>query len=262
MVRMSGSTIRVVALAVVTLAVGSIALAGTAVGASQAQNQSEVRLVHASPDAPPVDIYVDGELAVEQLQFGEETDYQSLQPGMHNITITEAGMPENVVFEQNVPVRPGQYTIAATGEVSEGAEQAFMPVLFIDDAQVEQNESAVRLAHLSPDAPAVDVTLNQSGEVLFDNVSFGNVTDYQIGPPGEYTLDIRAAAPDNDGQVVETVTVTVEGGQAYTAIAAGYLTPEDAPGDEEFQVLVLEDQTQDQPGQANQTDGQERGPPM
>lgn len=260
---MSGSAnrgltaVQLVALTLATVAIGSIAIAGGAVAATQdqAQNQSEaqVRLVHASPDAPGVDIYVDGEPAVEGLEFGDSTDYVSLQPGMHNVTITEAGNASNVVFQQDIPVKPGQYTIAASGEISPDAQRAFEPVLLIDDAQPGENESMVRLAHLSPDAPTVDITVEESGDVLFDNVSYANATDYETVPPGDYTLEIRQATANNDGEVVTTVDVSVEAGQAYTAVAAGYLNPEEAAGDEEFQVLTLEDMTAEEPGM--------RGPP-
>ena len=258
---------RLVAFTLVLVVIGGIAFVGGATAATQEQpandsqaaneSQGQNRLVHASPDAPPVDIYVDGEPAVEDLAFGNETDYVPLRPGMHNVTITEAGNASNVVFQQDLPVRPGQYTIAAAGEITEDADREFEPVLLVDDAQPAENESMVRLAHLSPDAPTVDVTVAETGDVVFDNVSFGNATDYVTVPPGDYTLEVRAATPDNDGDVVSEVNVTTESELAYTAIATGYLDPEAAAGDEPFRVLVLEDETAEQPGQ-----GEGRGPPM
>ncbi|WP_169302416.1 DUF4397 domain-containing protein [Halorientalis salina] len=278
---MSGSTnrgltrVQLVALTLVAVAIAGVAVVGGAAavpqetpqnetqpqdgGQGQGQAEAQVRLVHASPDAPGVDIYVDGEPAVEDLMFGNETDYVSLQPGMHNVTITEAGNASNVVFQQDIPVRPGQFTIAASGEISPDAEREFAPVLLVDDAQPGDDESMVRLAHLSPDAPTVDVTVAESGDVLFDNVSFANATDYETVPPGDYTLEVRAATPEGDGEVVQEVNVTTEGGQAYTAIAAGYLDPEEAPGDEEFRVLLLEDETAEQPGNGGMTPPEQPG---
>lgn len=242
---------RVLVVVLVTVALGGIAVAGVAATSVQETPQdgnqtAEVRLVHASPDAPGVDVYVDGDPAVENLTFGNATDYVELDPGMHNVTITAAGDPSNVVFQQDIPVKPGQYTIAAAGEISEDADREFQPVLLVDDAAPADNESAVRLAHLSPDAPTVDVTVAETGDVLFDNVSYANATAYQTVPEGDYTLEVRAATPNNDGEVVETINATVEGGEAYTAIATGYLNPDEAAGNESFRVLVLEDMTADQ----------------
>jgi hypothetical protein len=86
----------------------------------------------------------------------------------------------------------------------------------------------VRLFHGSPDAPAVDVTVESSGDVLFDGVAFGETTDYASVPPGSYTLEVRPDTEDGTGDAVATFDLTVEGGVAYSALAVGYV---DASGD-------------------------------
>lgn len=211
--------------------------------ATPGNDTAAVRLVHASPDAPAVDVYVDGEPAVENLTFGNASEYLTLDPGTYNVTITAAGDPDTVVFEEDLPVESGQYTVAAAGEVSTDGEQPFAPVVFVDDAAPAEDEALVSVAHLSPDAPPVDVTVAESGEVLVDNASYGNATDYASVPPGNYTLEVRAATPDNDGTVVQSVEVSVTGETAYTAIATGYVEPGDAATDQPFEVVVLEDAT-------------------
>ena len=55
--------------------------------------------------------------------------------------------------------------------------------------------------------------------VLAENLSFGSASDYVTVPAGEHTVQIRAAAPDNQGEVLLTVNVTVEGGTAHSAVA-------------------------------------------
>ena len=83
----------------------------------------------------------------------------------------------------------------------------------------------MRVVHVSPDAGSVDVTVNATGAAIADNVTFGNATDYVEVPPGSYTLDIRATTEDNTGPIVASYDVSVEGGTAYSAFAAGYVTP-------------------------------------
>src|SRR5580658_65763 len=55
----------------------------------------------------------------------------------------------------------------------------------------------VRLAHLSPNTPAVDVYLynfgNPSARLVLHHVSYGTVSPYEQVPPGEYTVSMRAA---------------------------------------------------------------------
>jgi hypothetical protein len=55
----------------------------------------------------------------------------------------------------------------------------------------------VRLAHLSPNAPAVDVYLysfgNPQARLVLHHVSYGMVSPYQAVPAGDYTVSMRAA---------------------------------------------------------------------
>ena len=238
-----GQTVsRLLVLALAAAVLGSMAVASVGVAAAQeADTETEVRVVHAVPDAPAVDVYVDGELVFEDVEFGNESDYESVPTGTQNVTVTPANDSETVVFEEEVDIE-NQTTVAVGGELADDGEDV-RALALADDADPAENESAVRLAHLAPDAPAVDVTVNETGDVLFDDVEFGNATEYETVPAGEYTLEVRNATEDDDGEVVETVTVTVENGTAYTAVATGYLDTDDAPADEPFTVEIYQDRT-------------------
>lgn len=234
---------RMAALGVATLVLLGFVGAGIiTVGANSGEADSgaaQVRVAHLSPDAPAVDVLVDGSAVLEEVPFGTVSDYLQLPAGEHTVTIQTAEN-DTVVFEGNVTVEAGTaYTIAAAGEVS---EETFGPQIYVDDFEIPSSDNAsVRLIHASPDAPAVDVTVASSGAVLYDNVSFTNATDYATVPAGNYTLEIRPATADNDGEVVTTVNVSLEGGTVYSAIAAGYLSPDDEPADTPFQVILATD---------------------
>src|ERR1039458_5163750 len=55
----------------------------------------------------------------------------------------------------------------------------------------------VRLAHLSPNTPPVDVYLYSFGDpsarLVLRHVSYGTVSPYQEVPAGDYTVSMRAA---------------------------------------------------------------------
>ncbi|MDS0260281.1 DUF4397 domain-containing protein [Haloarcula sp. S1CR25-12] len=234
---------RLLALVLAAAVFGSLVVASVGVAAAQEdQSDAEVRVIHAVPDAPAVDVYVDGELVFEDVEFGEESEYQSVPAGTQTVTVTPANDSETVVYEEELDVESGQATVAVGGELAADGED-LVAVALPDDAEPGENESAVRLAHLAPDAPAVDVTVAETGDVLFDDVEFGNATEYATVPPGEYELEVRNATDDDDGEVVQTVNVTVEDGEAYTAVATGYLDTEEAPVDEPFTVEVYQDRT-------------------
>ncbi|WP_135854640.1 DUF4397 domain-containing protein [Halorussus salinus] len=250
-------TRRLATLGVALLVMTSFAGIGiAAIGANNAQDEdAQVRVAHLSPDAPAVDVLVDGQAALEGVEFGAVSDYLALSAGEHTVTI-QTSENETVVFEGNVSVEAGEmYTVAAIGEVT---EETFEPVVYEDDFEMPSDENAtVRLIHASPDAPAVDVTVAGTDTVLYDNVSFGNASDYVEVPAGDYELEIRGATEENDGEVVTTVNVSVEGGTAYSAIAAGYLSPDDEPADTPFEVLLATDSSGEMMGTETEMDGTE-----
>jgi hypothetical protein len=83
----------------------------------------------------------------------------------------------------------------------------------------------VRLAHLSPDTPAVDVYLkSDSGTVKdqkFDGVAYGAMSDYLRLPTGTYSVAMRKAGAAASTPPVLTTQVTVVSGAAYTVAGVG-----------------------------------------
>jgi hypothetical protein len=200
-----------------------------------------LRVAHLSPDAPNVDVLVDGSAVLEDVPFGTVSDYLSLSAGSYQVTVQAAGDPDTVVFDQSLDLEAGAYTAAAIGELEDGAENAFAVELLTDDTSDPADDTArVRVVHASPDAPAVDVTVESSGDTLVDGAAFGDAATVEV-PAGSYTLEVRPDTESNDGDVVTTFDVTVEGGTAYTAFAQGYLSPDDEPADAGFDLNVVTD---------------------
>src|SRR4051794_34205655 len=83
----------------------------------------------------------------------------------------------------------------------------------------------VRLAHLSPATPAVDVYLkSDSGEVkeqTFPGVAYGAMSRYLRLPTGTYSVAMRRSGADPSTKPVLTTQVTVENGAAYTVAGVG-----------------------------------------
>jgi hypothetical protein len=200
---------------------------------------ANVRVAHLSPNAPNVDVYVDDAAVLEDVPFGAVSDYLELGAGTHTVRITPAG-EDAAVFEGDVEVAAdSDYTIAATGEVGDEADQAFEPLVLEDDNSDPGSDSArLRAVHASPDAPAVDITAGDA--VLFDGVEYGE-SGYVTVEANDYTVAIRGDTEGNDGDVVAEFDVSLDGGTVYTAFAVGYLTPEDEPGDAGFDLVVAQD---------------------
>src|SRR5256885_1071433 len=83
----------------------------------------------------------------------------------------------------------------------------------------------VRLAHLSPDTPNVDVYLSTVGgsgaPQVFPGVGYGVISKYLSVPQGTYAVAMRGAgAPATDPPVL-TTNVTVTAGKAYMVAGVG-----------------------------------------
>jgi Domain of unknown function (DUF4397) len=83
----------------------------------------------------------------------------------------------------------------------------------------------VRLAHLSPDTPAVDVYLSSvSGAIAqkkFPAVGYGVMSNYLPLPPGTYAVAMRGVGAAPTSPPVLTTQATVEEGKAYTVAGVG-----------------------------------------
>ena len=189
-----------------------------------------IRVLHAVPNAPNVDVYANDTLIFNDLVFGETTPYLPLPEGRYKIDVYVAGAINDPILSNNLTNNEGAYlTIGLTGTL----DDLGMVGIVDADVPVDPGKGMIRFAHLSPNAPAVDVTL-PNGNVIFDDVSFREITSYMDVLPMDYTLVIRGAGTNS---VVLTVPdVDPESGKYYTIYAIGLLS--DQP---ELEALMVED---------------------
>jgi Domain of unknown function (DUF4397) len=83
----------------------------------------------------------------------------------------------------------------------------------------------IRLAHLSPNAPAVDVYLysfgNPKATIVLHHVSYGEVSPFEQVVAGEYTVSMRGAGAPTHSKPVLSTTVDIAPGRAYTVAGMG-----------------------------------------
>lgn len=184
-----------------------------------------VRVIHASPDAPSVDILINDSIrAFEDVAFNEITDYATLPAGTYNAKVVPAGGgPGSAVINADLNLLYYKnYTVVAVNTLD-----AIEPLVLEDAAEPASIpfSARVRFVHASPNAPAVDIRV-AGGPVLFANVPFKGVGSYVEVPAGRATLEVLIAGTD-------TVVLTVPGldlrpMRYYTALATGLVG--DTPG--------------------------------
>lgn len=153
-----------------------------------------VSVVHASPDAPNVDIFIDGELALSNLGFGWWSEWLALPAGEYQIQVTATGEPiETAVIDATLQLEDGvAYQVAATGFLAEIAPQVFE----INLSGMTEGSARVQVMHAVPDAPAVDVALT-GGDVLLEGLAFPMASGVLDVPAGSYDLEVRLAGAED-----------------------------------------------------------------
>ncbi len=225
--------------------------------------RAQVRVGHFSPNTPTVDVYlrapgaplVAGNLVAPDVMFGMSSNFQSVMPGSYRASValdtqsTEAiGLDAALTMRQNV-------SVFAIGLLGGAGNNALRLQAYADDlTPPPAGRAKLRVLHLSPDAPAVDVVvLDATGAVALrpvTNLAFPDATGYLDLAPGTYRVAVVPAgastpllpAASRPGALAG-VSLTLAQGDVTTALAVGCLNAASGPcaGGGQFQIIALED---------------------
>lgn len=194
--------------------------------AGGAQEGTQIRLAHFSPDAPTMDVYLVGfdgreERMLNGLGFGEVSAYTPLPAGNYTFLLRRMGSPADADpwVTASADLEEGSaYTFAAMGPRTDVKH-----VLVTDDlAPPPAGEAKVRLIQASSSAGEVDVT-DSDGWVLAEASPFGSTTEYAAIPAGPRTVEVVSASGArlvrelafDPGTVNSLVVVEGSGGQPF-----------------------------------------------
>jgi Domain of unknown function (DUF4397) len=180
-------------------------------------------IVHASPDAPGVNISLDGTVvtALGTLEFGKSTAYTALpatkeiKVGLRVPAAAADAYTAGVTLKKDV-----NYTILAIERLAK------IGFLSFDDTQLlvapAAGKAKVRFIHASPDAPEVDITAKGSTAKIFDKVAFKSAAIIETAA-GTLDLDVKVAGTQT--VALSLPGVKLEAGKIYTVFANGLLKP-------------------------------------
>jgi hypothetical protein len=182
----------------------------------------------------PVDVYIDaysepnapiGTSVPFTFDFQETIGPAEVAPGDYQIRVTLAGT-ETVVYDSGLVSLVGgdDLTLAAVPNV-EGGPAAVSLVALTGSGSAELRDvntpAGLRVGHLSPDTPEVDVVVN--GEIYLGNVPFPAVTGFAALPADIYNVAVQASI--NPGTYpIGPVDLTLEGGTFYSVLAVDFLS--------------------------------------
>jgi len=192
-------------------------------------SNSSTMVIHGSPDAPGVDILVDNAVAGTNLTYLQNTPYLTLPSGTRNIKVNVTGTSTTVIEGNLNFAKDKAYSIFTVNSVAN-----IEPLVLEDNlAAPASGKAHVRFIHLSPDAPAVDITL-ADGTVVFGNISFKGFTSFTPLDAGTYNLQVRLAGTST--VVLDLGNISLTSGEIYTAYARGFVA---GVGDQQLGAAII-----------------------
>jgi len=120
---------------------------------------------------------------------------------------------------------PALMSVLGLGALASGVAIASVPAASAAMAHHHGNDGWIRLAHLSPNTPPVDVYLysfgNSHAMIVLHHVAYGTVSPYEKVTAGEYTVAMRGVGASPSSQPVLSTSVQITAGGAYTVAGMG-----------------------------------------
>nr|WP_306806044.1 DUF4397 domain-containing protein [Caballeronia sp. BR00000012568055] len=183
-------------------------------GGDDGPGSAHLRILHASPDAPNVDVYLDNVVVLTNVSYPTASNYLTIYAGGHNIKINAAGTSTTVINVSPSLARDGYYTAIAANFVA-----SIQAILATDDASAPPaGQARIRVIHAAPDAGPVDILVNN--QVVLSNVPFAAISNYLTVSAGTY--DVKVNATGTSVTAIEATVVAVAGNN-YSAVAIGSL---------------------------------------
>jgi hypothetical protein len=183
------------------------------------RNAARLTVVHASPDAPPVNVSVNATAIASDLAYQGVSAPGYVFAGSYDIAVTTADGTPVVTDSGRQFTEDRAYTAFVVGTAASGA---FRLVVAESTVLKPEPTSQFRFANMAPDAGPLNVHINQEPAPLYSGVPFGNVQHYYVAGPGPYQVDLyqSGTGPDNSTPLA-TLTTEIDANQNVLFVAQG-----------------------------------------
>lgn len=181
---------------------------------------TQVRVLHASPDAPNVDVRYSGRTVLSNVAYAQASDYLKVAAGKRRVEVRATGTSADVIDVKPDFAKNRFYTVIAANDLA-----SITPLLFQDDHTAPASgQVKVRFIHAAPGAPAVDIYVGApgsgtAGTPAVTNLAFQAATDYLSVPTGSYQAYITATGSKT--VAIDSGVLNLNAGQVRTAVAIG-----------------------------------------
>lgn len=217
-----------------------------------------VYALHASPDAPPVDVFAGNGELVDDLSFGELSSPIQVPPGTYTLDffahVSGPARPSShpAASDETPALMAGErYLVVAAGFLSpagdDPGDSTFELLAFADGFTPDADSLRLRVVHASPDAPVVDVSPLEGGLVpthaAFNDVAYRRSSEAAGAelPSVNIQVGVAAAAASSRAPVArfELDTSALIGSGVF-AVAVGALSPTHGENEASFRLVAVD----------------------
>ena len=176
---------------------------------------TSVRIIHAVPNAPNVDVYVNGSLLTSNLAFGKISKYITLTSGEYEFQLFVTGTYDKPLLSQTIPlIANANYTVS----IVTLANNLFLFRLKYDNIPLNKSQAFLRFINLSSNAPLLSLSL-PNGIVLFNGAEYLETTGYYQLSSGIYNFEVLLGSSEITTKYIKNITL--DGGKLYTIYIIG-----------------------------------------
>ncbi len=195
-----------------------VLLALPASGAAAQAPDGGITFIHGleGQGGAPIDIYVNGELALESFAFGRISESLELPADTHQIEIYPSGEEPGSrlpLLASDVDLGGGANATIVANVTEDG--RPTLSVFVNDTSPIRSGNARVTIRHGAA-APSVDVLVG--GAVLIEDLANGDNQALEV-PEGDY--DIALVPTGEDGPVVFEAQLSLDEGQSYAVHGIG-----------------------------------------
>ena len=167
--------------------------------------QTKLIVFNASPDAKSFDVILNGFTTLSNVSYPERTQYLRIAPGTYHLTVPFTNNTDIKLTDATIDFRSGvNYSLLAVDSASK-----IKLTLITDNLKASDTAASVRFFQLSPNAPYVSLSLNDSVYTGFSFRKFNDeatiISNANFRPQTSGTYTIKAITTDSSKTVLDSL---------------------------------------------------------
>lgn len=153
-----------------------------------------VRVVHAAPETPRIEVVLEGESRTI-LEYAEVSEYFTAAAGEAQLQLLVGGAGDPLIELDTILDEGTAYTVLAAGQAS-----SIVPIVLRDEGEpADSGQARIRFVHAAPTAGPVDIYVGEPAVELGDQppvlagLTFGDASDYMVLEARTYRVRVTVA---------------------------------------------------------------------